>query len=112
MNILKKRSGYLDVARSGHKFVGCGFVLQIGDPLEGADRSGPAFGFTVTKKVGNAVERNRIKRRLRALAREHLEKTLPANRNYVLIGRRAALRCSHETLVRDAHRALQSRDLA
>ena len=44
-------------------------------------------GFTVTKKIGNAVTRNRCKRRLRALAREVLPTTGLAGADHVLIGR-------------------------
>lgn len=44
-------------------------------------------GFTVTKKIGNAVVRNRCKRRLRALAREVLPQAGIAGADHVLIGR-------------------------
>jgi len=62
-----------------------GFVLLVRDRKD-AD---PAMrvGFTVTKKIGGAVVRNRMKRRLRALAREIVpEKGIPGS-GYVLIGR-------------------------
>jgi ribonuclease P protein component len=47
-----------------------GFVLQIRP--RGDDDVGMRVGFTVTKKIGNAVVRNRMKRRLRALASDHI----------------------------------------
>jgi ribonuclease P protein component len=45
------------------------------------------IGITVTKKIGNAVTRNRMKRRFRALAREVLPKHGIAGADHVLIGR-------------------------
>lgn len=60
----------------------------------------PGLGFTVTKKMGNAPARNRIKRRLRAAAEACAESFLPQH-DYVLIGRRDALGQSFERLVAD-----------
>ena len=62
-----------------------GFVLLVrarddGDPTIGV-------GFTVTKKIGGAVVRNRMKRRLRALARDYLPVHGIAGADHVLIGR-------------------------
>lgn len=62
-----------------------GFVLLVrdrddGDPVK-------RIGFTVSKKVGGAVVRNRMKRRLRALARELLPRAGVAGADHVLIGR-------------------------
>lgn len=48
-------------------------------------------GFTVTKKIGNAVVRNRLKRRLRALARAVLPGEGAAGADHVFIGRSAGL---------------------
>ena len=62
-----------------------GFVLLVRDRADGD----PAMriGFTVTRKIGNAVVRNRMKRRFRALAREHLPSKGVAGADHVLIGR-------------------------
>ena len=62
-----------------------GFVLLV----RARDDSDPSvrLGITVTKKIGNAVVRNRMKRRLRALARELLPECGVAGADHVLIGR-------------------------
>ena len=62
-----------------------GFVLLV-RPREDGDAA-MRVGFTVTKKIGNAVVRNRMKRRLRALARELLPQRGVAGADHVLIGR-------------------------
>jgi ribonuclease P protein component len=63
-------------------------------------------GFTVSRKVGTAVERNRVKRRLREMVRLAATTGLPAGNDYVLIGRRAALSLPFEQIAHDFRRAL------
>ena len=60
----------------------------------------PGIGYTVTKKTGNAPQRNRIKRRLRAAARACASQFQPQH-DYVLVGRQEALGAAFDTLVRD-----------
>ncbi len=62
-----------------------GFVLQVRP--RGDDEATKRFGVTVTKKIGNAVVRNRMKRRFRALAQELLPAGGLAGADHVLIGR-------------------------
>ena len=62
-----------------------GFVLLVRDRADGDEAL--RVGFTVTKKIGGAVVRNRMKRRLRALARELLPTGGKPGADHVLIGR-------------------------
>jgi ribonuclease P protein component len=80
------------------------FVLLV-RPREDGD---PAIriGITVSKKVGNAVIRNRMKRRFRALARSVLPEAGIAGADHVLIGRAGQVERPYPTLVDELHRAL------
>jgi len=81
---LKKRSDFLACARA-LKAPTPGFLLQARDRDAAATIR---VGFTASKKVGNAVARNRAKRRLRALARAVLATEGRAGWDYVLVARR------------------------
>lgn len=82
---LKTRSEFVRAAR-GNRAGRSAFSLQA----IGADVAEPGLGFTVTRKTGNAPERNRIRRRLREAARACAERFEPRH-DYVLVGRREAL---------------------
>ena len=81
---LRKRADFLRAAR-GKKVVTPGFILQIRDRRD-ADPS-VRIGYTCSKKVGNAVARNRAKRRLREIARLTIPSHGRPGHDYVLIGR-------------------------
>jgi len=66
-----------------------------------AEDGAARVGFTVSRQVGNAVERNRVRRRLREVVRAAAAETLQAGHDYVLVGRRAALRRPFEQMKRD-----------
>jgi len=90
LRTLKRRADFLAAARARHRAT-AGFIVQARArrPDEAAP-DGLRVGFTCSKKVGNAVARNRAKRRLRALARTVLPVRGMAGWDYVLIGRRGA----------------------
>ncbi len=79
---LTKRADFLRLNR-GHKYIAPAFILRY---LPTAGEGECRVGYTVTTKCGNAVIRNRIKRRLRALVRE-LHAQCVADTDYVLIAR-------------------------
>lgn len=81
---LQKRKDFLSV-NSGRRAATPGFVLLGRDRRDG---QAARVGFTCSKKLGNAVARNRAKRRLRALAAETLTPLANLGWDYVLIGRR------------------------
>lgn len=84
---LKKRSDFLAAAKAKRQHMP-GFVIQARKRKEGeADPNVIRVGFTCSKKVGNAVARNRAKRRLREIARHVIPGGGKPGHDYVLIGR-------------------------
>ena len=100
---LQKRADFLRAAQARQQGTG-GFLLQARQrEAEGVIR----VGFTCSKKVGNAVLRNRAKRRLRALAREVLAFEGRPGWDYVLVGRPGATaERPFATMLADLRRAL------
>ena len=102
LGMLKKRSEFLYV-RDGLYSAKGGVVVQM---RENKVRDGIGMGFTATKKIGNAVVRNRAKRRLREAARALLpEHGLPGY-DYVLIARGSTTARDWTDLLDDARKAL------
>jgi ribonuclease P protein component len=100
---LRHRADFL-AAASGVKAPVAGFVLQALDRRE----DGPVrVGFTCSKKVGNAAERNRVRRRLRAMVRLAPAGLMRSGHDYVLVGRRTALELPFGRMVEEFDRALR-----
>src|ERR1700710_1205179 len=102
MDRLRQREDFLAVA-NGARANAAAFVLQG----RARDDDGPVrIGFTVTKKNGNAPERNRIRRRLRELVKRLDVISMRPHHDYVLVGRRAALSRDFATMLDDLRQAL------
>ena len=103
MERLKRRQDFLAAAKASYAAMP-GLVLQARDRQ---DDSAPRIGFTATKKLGNAVARNRIKRRLREVARLSLATAALTGYDYVLIGRAPTLDRPFDLLQNDLAAALK-----
>lgn len=107
---LKRRAEFLRVASKGRKAAVHGLVMQA---LPHADPAGPArVGFTVTKKIGNAVVRNRTRRRLKEAARLYLRAHPVTGVDLVLIGREGTRGRDFAALIDDVRRALAKTGVA
>jgi ribonuclease P protein component len=99
------------VARSGRSWASGGLVLQVWrrDDRDGMHESntGIRVGITASRKVGNAVVRNRVRRRLREAARFVLPAFAAPGRDYVLIGRASTLHRPFAALIDDLKAALR-----
>jgi len=100
---MRQRSDFL-AANGGLRVGTPGFVLLVKPRAD--QREQVRIGYTVTKKTGNAVVRNRIKRRFRELARALLPEHGIAGADHVLIGRTEALTRDFAAMKADLERAL------
>jgi ribonuclease P protein component len=101
--VIKKRSDFL-AANRGKRYATPGFVLLMFDRRD--DDPAIRLGITITKKVGNAVVRNRMRRRFRALAMEMLAETGKAGADHILIGRDGGIERDFAALRADMAKAL------
>jgi ribonuclease P protein component len=99
---LTRRAEFLFVREGAYRAFG-GLVVQARANINHNDIR---VGFTATKKIGNAVARNRAKRRLREIARMILPELGVAGFDYVFIARQGTTRREFTQLLDDARRAL------
>jgi ribonuclease P protein component len=102
-SVIRKRADFL-AANRGRRFATPGFVLLVQDRRD--DNPAIRLGITITKKVGNAVIRNRMRRRFRELARELLGKHGKSGADHILIGRGDGIERDFETLRSEMKKAL------
>jgi len=102
-SVIKKRSDFL-AANRGKRYATPGFVLLVRDRQD--DNPAIRLGITITKKVGNAVIRNRMRRRFRALAQEMLADKGKAGADHILIGRDSGIERDIDALRADMVKAL------
>lgn len=111
---LKRRPEFLRVAAARRRWVTPGLILQARRRKDGESDADAApyvrVGFTVSRKVGNAVARNRARRRLRAAVERVVGAHAREGRDYVLIGRAGTLRRPFDALVADLEIALKRLD--
>jgi ribonuclease P protein component len=104
---LKRRADFLRVADARRKWAAPGLILQVCPQTE----SDPAFpvrvGFTASRKVGNAVMRNRARRRLKAVVAELIVGNTKPGHDLVLIARTATCTRPFEDLKRDLLQGLK-----
>ena len=107
MERLKRRTDFKAAAKGARAPSGA-FVVQARQRAEDNPEGGPVrVGFTVSRQVGNAVERNRVRRRLREMVRLGPPAALRPGHDYVLIGRRAALAADFADLTRQFDAAIR-----
>jgi ribonuclease P protein component len=113
---LKKRADFLRAARGIRRVEGAITLETCATPVTETASNRLRIGFTASKKIGNAVARNRAKRRLRAAASQLLPLLGRAGHDYVLVARGttvarpfAALLSDITTALKSAHRKLDAK---
>ena len=106
------RADFLIVQSKGRKWVSKGLILQTRPNACSNDSENKRIGFTVTKRVDkSAVKRNRIKRRLRAVAADVLPNGAKDGQDYILVGRKETLRRPYADLCKDLRWCLRKMEL-
>ncbi len=99
LKTIKKRSEFIRSNKFSKKIYTPNFIIQKLESIENDNI--PNFGFTITKKIGSAIVRNKIKRRLKSIIRELLKyrhKYFDLSFNYVLICKKEIVKVSYDDL--------------
>ena len=108
MTQIKKRADFLKIQSKGRKWVSHGLIVQTAPNEDDIKR----IGYTVSKRVDkSAVKRNRIKRRLRAVAADVLPEGALNGQDYILVGRPLTASRPYETLCEDLRWCLRKLNL-
>lgn len=94
---IKSKQQIAKLKKSKHKYVGKYFLLL---KIRSMDEGNINYLIIVTKKIGNAVVRNKIKRRFRYLLRTNAN-MISANNDYLLIAKSSAANCNYQDLRED-----------
>ena len=107
LKTLKKRMDFVNVSKKGKRSFSKGFILQKYKRNTLLQDSSVRVGFTITKKIGGAVVRNKIKRRFRAIIKDVLNKYLKKNYDYVIIANKKSLIMDYKELKNDVIKVLK-----
>ena len=102
MRTISSRAGFLAARSNGKKALSQGLVIQAVENGESQYR----IGFTATKKIGNAVTRNRARRRMRGLARRYLAPLAQPGTDYVLIARHDTVNADWQDMAKGLQKAI------
>ena len=102
MRTIPSRAGFLAARSDGKKALSRGLVIQASEN----EASQWRIGLTATKKIGNAVTRNRARRRMRALARSYLVPLAQPGTDYVLIARRDTVDADWKDMAKGLQKAI------
>ncbi|HUE64819.1 MAG TPA: ribonuclease P protein component [Rhizomicrobium sp.] len=108
MERLKKRADFLRAARGVRRVEGAVTLETTPTPRKAARADALRVGFTASKKIGNAVTRNRAKRRLRAAASQLLPLLGRGGHDYVLVARGTTVARPFPALLKDITTALRA----
>ena len=103
MITIPSRAGFLAARSKGEKALSRGLVIQA---IEN-EASQWRVGLTATKKIGNAVRRNRARRRMRALARSYLAPVAQPGTDYVLIARHDTVTADWQDMAKGLKKAIR-----
>ncbi|MEN8236657.1 MAG: ribonuclease P protein component [Pseudomonadota bacterium] len=103
---LKRRQDFVRLAQQGMHWVTPGFILQCDSAPNDEEHARIRVGFTASRRIGGAVQRNRAKRRLRAVADMVLSAKGAPGLDYVLVARGKVLTKDFQRLKQDLRWAL------